>query len=290
MIVFKRIADLTAWLEKQRNSGKSIGFVPTLGALHEGHISLINISKKASQITVCSIFVNPTQFNDPKDFEKYPVTLEKDIALLEKAAVDVLFHPGVSELYPAGTTGLEHYDLGRLETLLEGKSRPGHFQGVCQVMSRLLTVVRPDQLFMGQKDYQQCMVIQRLLALMGLPTQLQKCPIIRERDGLAMSSRNLRLTPPQRTRATAIYRALLLIKEQGRRSVDTAIREAEALLKQADFQIDYITIADAATLEPVDPVAAARTAATPAPGIPSDLVALIAAFQGDIRLIDNMLI
>jgi pantoate--beta-alanine ligase len=279
MIVFKRIADLTAWLEKQRNSGKSIGFVPTLGALHEGHISLINISKKASQITVCSIFVNPTQFNDPKDFEKYPVTLEKDIVLLEKAAVDVLFHPGVSELYPSGTTGLEHYDLGRLETLLEGKSRPGHFQGVCQVMSRLLTVVRPDQLFMGQKDYQQCMVIQRLLALMDLPTRLRKCPIIREPDGLAMSSRNLRLTPPQRARATAIYRALLLIKEKGRHSGDTAIREGEALLKQADFQIDYITIADAATLEPITPAATS-----------ADIVALIAAFQGEIRLIDNMLI
>src|SRR5580698_7040426 len=147
MIVFKRIADLTAWLEKQRNSGKSIGFVPTLGALHEGHISLINISKKASQITVCSIFVNPTQFNDPKDFEKYPVTLEKDIYLLEKNETSILFLPQIEDVYPGGTEELERYDLGYLETILEGKYRPGHFQGVCQVMHRLLKIIQPDCLF-----------------------------------------------------------------------------------------------------------------------------------------------
>jgi pantoate--beta-alanine ligase len=279
MILFKRSADLTTWLKKETAEGKSTGFVPTLGALHAGHISLITISKKETDITVCSIFVNPTQFNDPKDYQKYPVTLEKDIALLESAGADILFLPGLPELYPTGTTNLEHHDLGRLETILEGKYRPGHFQGVCQVMYRLLSIVRPDHLFMGQKDYQQCMVVQRLLSLMNLPTRLHRCPIVREPDGLAMSSRNLRLTPAQRANATAIYRALLLLKEQWRNAGPEAITAAEAVLKQADFQIDYIAVADAATLEPVAYPANAAA-----------IVALIAAFQGEVRLIDNIIL
>src|ERR1700753_3477170 len=184
MIVFKKAGDLASWLDKQRSEGRSIGFVPTMGALHQGHISLIAISKKATSLTVCSIFVNPTQFNDPKDFQKYPITIEKDIALLEKADTDILFLPEVSEMYPTGTSGLEHYDLGPLETLLEGKFRPGHFQGVAQVMQRLLNIVRPDDLFMGSKDYQQCMVVQRLIEIMALPAVLHRCPIVREPDGL----------------------------------------------------------------------------------------------------------
>jgi pantoate--beta-alanine ligase len=279
MILFKHAADLTGWLKKETAKARSVGFVPTLGALHAGHISLIDISKNSADLTVCSIFVNPTQFNDPKDFLKYPVTIEKDIALLEAAGVDVIFLPGVSELYPGGTTGLEHYELGPLETLLEGKYRPGHFQGVCQVMFRLLSLVRPDHLFMGQKDYQQCMVIQRLLVLMALPTRLYKCPIVREPDGLAMSSRNLRLTPEQRIHASAIYQALLSLARTWRAAPVSALAGAEVILKQADFQIDYITVADAESLEPI-----ADTRNSTA------IVALIAAFQGEIRLIDNMIL
>src|SRR5882757_11264752 len=178
MILFKRAEDLTGWLREQRSRGKSIGFVPTMGALHPGHISLIDISKKTTEITVCSVFVNPTQFNDPRDFQKYPITIENDILLLEKAGTDALFLPEVGEIYPNGIKDLEKYDLGRLETLLEGAFRPGHFQGVCQVMRRLLEAVRPDQLFMGQKDYQQCMVVRRLLEIIGLPTRLYPSPII----------------------------------------------------------------------------------------------------------------
>ncbi|HWB92540.1 MAG TPA: pantoate--beta-alanine ligase, partial [Puia sp.] len=200
MVIFKYAADLAGWLKKQRAAGQKINFVPTMGALHAGHISLITISKNRPSLTVCSIFVNPTQFNDPKDFQKYPITIDKDILLLEHAGADVLFLPGIGELYPAGLEDLEHYDLGPLESLLEGKYRPGHFQGVCQVMQRLLNIVRPDDLFMGSKDYQQCMVVQRLLTLMDLPTNLHRCPIVREPDGLAMSSRNVRLTPEQRIR------------------------------------------------------------------------------------------
>jgi pantoate--beta-alanine ligase len=282
MILFKRAGDLTRWLDQQRISGKSIGFVPTLGALHAGHISLIAISKKTAGMTVCSIFVNPTQFNDPKDFQKYPITLEKDIALLEQAGTDVLFLPEVEEVYPEGTSGLEHYDLGRIETLLEGQYRPGHFQGVCQVMRRLLDVVRPDDLFMGQKDYQQCMVLLRLLELRGMPTRLHRCPILREPDGLAMSSRNMRLTPDQRQKATAIYKAIQSIRDGwgSAEPISALITAATGLLETAGFRVDYVSIADATTLEPLH----SRMPAKPGS------VALIAAFLGEVRLIDNMVL
>jgi pantoate--beta-alanine ligase len=280
MILFKRAGDLTRWLDQQRHSRELIGFVPTMGALHAGHISLIAISKKSTDLTICSIFVNPTQFNDPKDFQKYPITLEKDIALLEQTGTDVLFLPEVQQLYPSGTTGLEHYDLGPLETLLEGKYRQGHFQGVCQVMRRLLDLVRPDDLFMGQKDYQQCMVIQRLLELRGMHTRLHRCPILREADGLAMSSRNMRLTPEQREKATAIYKALQSIRTDWATGlpVHKLIETATHLLESSAFRVDYVSIADPTTLEPLD----SRTSSPPA------AVALIAAFLGEVRLIDNM--
>ena len=271
MILFKRAGDLAGWLEQQRATGRSIGFVPTLGALHAGHISLIDISKKSTSLTVCSIFINPTQFNNLSDFQKYPITLEKDIYGLEKAGTDALFLPEVEEIYPGGTGGLEHYDLGVLETILEGKFRPGHFQGVCQVMRRLLDIVRPDHLFMGQKDYQQCMVVRRLLELMGAATELHPCPIVREADGLAMSSRNLRLTEAERKNAPAIYQALCLLKEGG------SIAEAKKILELAEFRIDYVEVADAKTLMPVT-------------GKEEKVVALVAAFQGEIRLIDNMIL
>lgn len=298
---------MTTWLQQQRNAERTIGFVPTMGALHAGHISLIIISKNTTSLTVCSIFVNPTQFNDPKDFQKYPVTLEKDIALLEKAGVDILFLPEVAEMYPNGTTGLENYDLGRLETLLEGQYRPGHFQGVCQVMQRLLNLVRPDHLFMGSKDYQQCMVVQRLLGIMGLPATLHRCPIVREADGLAMSSRNVRLNPTQRANAVAIFRALTTIREGwGAQPISFLIENAVRLLEAAGFRVDYVSIADAKTLEPLgapssraaskdgsSSSAAAGIANAGAPGaagLPAVAVALIAAFLGEVRLIDNMVL
>lgn len=289
MILFKRAGDLTGWLHGQRSEGKSIGFVPTLGALHPGHISLIDISKKTTDITVCSIFVNPTQFNDPKDFQKYPITIEKDIYLLEKAGTDVLFLPEVSELYPGGTEALERYELGRLETLLEGKYRPGHFQGVCQVMRRLLGMVGPDDLFMGQKDYQQCMVVRRLLELMGSSTRLHPCPIVREADGLAMSSRNMRLSEEERKKATAIYRGLTLIKEEwreggGKDGAEAMLSPARAILEEAGFRIEYISIAEAGTLEPIGNGVGIETTSE------GGAVTLAAAFLGEVRLIDNMLL
>ena len=198
---------MKSWLSSQRIKGKTIGFVPTMGALHAGHINLIENCRRDSDLTVCSIFVNPAQFNDPKDFEKYPVSIEKDIEMLTNAGSSVLFLPSVEEIYPTGRTNLETYDLGSLETLLEGRYRPGHFQGVCQVMSRLLNRVEPDHLFMGQKDFQQCLVVQRLINILNLRLEFHIVPTVREKDGLAQSSRNLRLTADQRKNAIAISQA-----------------------------------------------------------------------------------
>jgi len=217
--------------------------------------------------------------NDPKDFQKYPITIEKDIFLLEKAGTDALFLPEAGELYPGGTKDLEKYELGRLETLLEGKYRPGHFQGVCQVMRRLLDVVAPDDLFMGQKDYQQCMVVARLLHLMKSSARLHPCPIVREADGLAMSSRNMRLTEKEREKAPAIYRALTLVKEEWGKP--GALSRARAILEENGFRIDYVEIADAGTLEPIDAGFG---------GNQKNVVVLVAAFLGEIRLIDNILL
>jgi len=284
MIIFKYAEPLARYIQQQKDAAKQIGFVPTMGALHNGHIALIDQSKKDTSITVCSIFVNPTQFNNSSDYQLYPNTIEQDIARLEKAGCDVLFLPAIAEMYPQGTTGLEHYDLGYLETLLEGKYRPGHFQGVCQVMYRLLSMVQPHKLFMGQKDYQQCMVVSRLLQLMQSPTELITCPTLREPDGLAMSSRNMRLSPEDRQKATTIYKCLTLIKQEcNQGKAWTVIKEkAIQLLTDAGFRIDYIELADANTLQP-----ATATMATIYQG---PRVALIAAFLHDVRLIDNMLI
>jgi pantoate--beta-alanine ligase len=280
MIIFKYADQLARYIEQQKTAGKLIGFVPTMGALHNGHIALIDQSKKNTAVTVCSIFVNPTQFNNASDYQLYPNTIEKDIVKLEAAGCNVLFLPAITEMYPQGTTNLEQYDLGYLETLLEGKFRPGHFQGVCQVMNRLLTMVKAHKLFMGQKDYQQCMVVNRLLHLMQSPTELITCPTLRETDGLAMSSRNMRLTPEDRQKATTIYKCLTLIKQECNQGVNWPVikEKASQLLTDAGFRIDYVELADASTLEPAG-------AAGQKPR-----VALIAAFLHDVRLIDNMLL
>ena len=233
-----------------------------------------------NHITVASIFVNPAQFNDQKDFEKYPVTIEKDIELLEAAGCNVLFLPSAEEIYPEGYNLPAQYDFGYLETILEGKYRPGHFQGVCKVMDRLLDIVRPDNLYMGQKDYQQCMVVKRLLSLMQLPASLHTCPTLREADGLAMSSRNMRLGPAERRNATAIFLTLNYIKDNIKTGeLANIITESTDTLTKHDFKVDYVAIADAQTLELLDVWNGTQK-----------IVALIAAFQHEVRLIDNMLL
>jgi pantoate--beta-alanine ligase len=282
MILIKKAKSLLEWLDNQRKYGKKIGFVPTMGALHPGHISLINASRKENEITVCSIFVNPTQFNDPKDFEKYPITLEKDISMLEEAGCQVLFLPAVNEMYPAGTEQNKKYNLGFLEAVLEGSFRPGHYQGVCMVVERLLEMVQPDNLYLGQKDYQQCMVITRLVELMDKKDQLtiRICPTLREKDGLAMSSRNMLLNEKERKTATAIFKVLITIKENLKPGpLSTMIKQALNSLEDAGFKTDYVEIADAVNLSTVTDWDGKQK-----------LVALIAAFINEVRLIDNMIL
>jgi len=195
MITFKKTNELQEQLDQCRLKNGCIGFVPTMGALHDGHLSLLKTSLRENKFTVCSIFVNPAQFNDPNDFKKYPSTINEDLSKLETNGCDILFLPSVEEVYPDGFEVRKKYDLGYLDTLLEGEFRPGHFQGVCMAVEKLLLIVRPDKLYLGQKDYQQCMIITRLIQLMGLEEKVNVriCPILREKDGLAMSSRNMRL-------------------------------------------------------------------------------------------------
>lgn len=283
MYLFKRSSDLKKHLDLVRKSNKSIGFVPTMGALHAGHLSLIQATRQKNDVVVCSIFVNPTQFNDPKDFEKYPITIEEDIKKLNNVSTDILFLPSVEEMYPEGLESDLHYDFGDLETILEGKFRPGHFQGVGRIVHKLLDIVQPDQLFMGQKDLQQCLIIRRLLAITHSPVKLVVCPTEREKDGLAMSSRNARLSPAARKKAVGIYQALLHIKDnfgKGLHFMEGA-HEAFDTLKKQGFEPEYVDIlrVDNDTLVPLDQP----------PGNATVVVA-VAAWLDGVRLIDNMIL
>lgn len=282
MILFKKATDLRKWLDVQQAKGNSIGFAPTMGALHNGHISLIEQSKKANAITVSSIFVNPTQFNDPKDFAKYPITLEKDIAMLEAAGCDVIFLPSVKEMYPDGIKPAIHYDLGYLETLLDGKFRPGHYQGVCMVVQRLLEIVKPDSLYLGQKDYQQCMVIKRLIELFKQDDKIKVsiCPTLREANGLAMSSRNMRLKDDERKTAATIFHCLSMIKDNLKQGNLTELKnKAVRILEEAGFRVDYVEIADVNKLYLLNHWDGEQK-----------IIALVAAFMNEVRLIDNLLL
>ena len=276
MILYKQAKSLTTYLADQIETGTVIGFVPTMGALHQGHLSLLAKAKQDCGLVVCSIFVNPTQFNNPDDFQKYPVTIEKDIELLAANGCDVLFLPAVGEIYPEGYVA-KHYDLGSLETVLEGVYRPGHFQGVCQVVDRLLQIVDPARIYMGQKDYQQCQVIQRLLTLTGRSNlTLVIAPTVREQDGLAMSSRNLRLNNAQRTKATALFKELSRAKKElASTPLDQIKSNAIEHLSDKGFRVDYFEIADAHSL-------------SPATGPSGQTIALVAAYLDDVRLIDNL--
>lgn len=280
MLIFKDINDISNYLTALQANGTKTGFVPTMGALHLGHVSLIAEAKKNSDAVVSSIFVNPTQFNNTNDFDKYPSTIEQDIYMLEKAGCDTLFLPSVKEMYPEGLATKKQYDLGYLETVLDGAYRPGHFQGVCRVVEKLLTIVHPDKLFLGQKDYQQCLVIKKLSALMQADMEIIICPTLRESDGLAMSSRNLRLTDADRKKAPMIYKTLQFIQQNIRPGFLNDLKERAANYLTADgFKVDYVEIADASTLELME----TWDGKTP-------LVALGAAFISEVRLIDNLLL
>lgn len=279
MIIFKKVKDLEAFIESQKKAGKTIGFVPTMGALHAGHISLIDASKAGNDITACSIFVNPTQFNNPADFEKYPITIETDIDKLEEAGCDILFLPPVDEVYPPGTKQL-HYDLGYLETILEGAFRPGHYQGVCQVVHRLLDIVKPTILYLGQKDFQQCMVLKKLIELKNINTSIHIEKTIREKDGLAMSSRNMRLNEAERKLALKIFETLSFIKNEMKPgNLQDIKQKANVFLSSHGFKVDYTEIANAENLQLLDNWDGK-----------TKTVILIAAYLNEVRLIDNFVL
>jgi pantoate--beta-alanine ligase len=277
MLIFTKIAELKGFLKQIKSADQSVGFVPTMGALHNGHISLIAISKKACNITVCSIFVNPTQFNDKADLKRYPRMPEKDAAFLEKAGCDVLFMPSVEEIYP--TEKKETYDFGYLNTVLEGKYRPGHFNGVAQVVKRLFEIVEPDKAFFGSKDYQQVMIIKALVKQMNSNIEIVNCPILRETDGLAMSSRNTLLSKEEREIASRVPKIMLEAKQI---ALSKGINEAkhfvtEQISKVTDMKLEYFEICDVELKELTDIKEA------------NNAIGLIAVFVGKIRLIDNLM-
>jgi pantoate--beta-alanine ligase len=281
MVIFKKIKDIKDYIRLQNTAGRRPGFIPTMGALHAGHLSLIEKTRADGMLAVCSIFLNPTQFNDKKDLERYPVSTDDDIELLVKAGCDVLFLPDVQEIYPDGKGHAKTYDFGYLDTILEGAKRPGHFRGVGQVVARLLDIVQPSKLYLGQKDYQQCMVITKLAGMIGMKDmEVVICPTTREADGLAMSSRNRRLTESQRSLAGIIYQCLVSIEsKQHTTSFSIVRKECEDILTAKGFAPEYIALADARDLTLLDEY----KQDTP-------MVALIAAKIGEIRLIDNILV
>jgi pantoate--beta-alanine ligase len=277
MKLIKHIKILQEHVLVYKELGRTIGFIPTMGALHAGHVSLIERSVKENDVTICSIFVNPTQFNNPDDLKKYPITIEADIDLLEKAGCNILFLPSVDEMYLADEQP-SHYNLGNLENLLEGKYRPGHFQGVCIIVDKLLAAVIPHVLYLGKKDFQQCMVIHKMMQEKKYDILLQICDTIREADGLAMSSRNMRLNVVEREKALCIIKSLQMIKEGIEPGNITNLKIAASnFLLNNGYKVDYTEIADAETLELQNHWDGKRK-----------LVALVAAYLNEVRLIDNI--
>jgi pantoate--beta-alanine ligase len=281
MLLFKKVADLQCHLAHLRAEGKTIGFVPTMGALHEGHVSLIQAALHANDCVVCSIFVNPAQFNDPADLQKYPRTTAADIGTLIQPGCQVLFLPPVEEIYPESQKmKAVNFDFGYLAQPMEGAHRPGHFDGVAKVVHRLLEIVEPDRLYMGQKDFQQLSIVRKMLQLTHSPVHLVGCPIVREADGLAMSSRNVLLGKNQRAVAPMIFKTLSAAKNMVEKSKPAAITDmALEKLNASGMAPEYFEIADGRTLKPVRDFENADF-----------VVACTAVMAGNVRLIDNMVL
>jgi len=278
--IFKTKSALKAFLNPLKASGKKIALVPTMGALHNGHISLIDLAKENADIIICSIFVNPTQFTDPKDLEKYPRPIEHDLAMLNQAGCHGVFMPNVEEMYPQGADENWHIDLGNAEFLLEGAFRKGHYQGVTQIVKKLFDAVEPDVAMFGQKDFQQVLMIKNMVAHFNLPIILITCPIIREEDGLAMSSRNIHLTAIDREHSLVLSKSLQFVIDNFEKLSLMELENRAKLFYQnlRGVELDYFTIANGDTLEP----AKLKNE--------TNLVALVAAKVGTTRLIDNMII
>ncbi len=279
--VIATLAELQSSLTPLKTSGLKIALVPTMGALHQGHLSLIAEAQKLADIVVCSIFVNPTQFTDPKDLEKYPRPLEHDIKMLTEAGCNFVFMPSVKEMYPSYPTP-ENWkiDLGEAEFVLEGEFRKGHYQGVTQIVYKLFDAVKPDVAMFGQKDFQQVLMIKNMVKVLDLEVQIAVCPIIRETDGLAMSSRNIHLSQTDREHALVLSRALFYIEANyNELELDQLLKESEAMINSIPgVELDYLTIANGDTLLPITEKTHQNT------------VALVAAKVGQTRLIDNVII
>ena len=251
MKVFKKIVDLQNALFDDRKQGKEIGLVPTMGALHEGHASLVRRSVKENGITVVSVFVNPTQFNDKNDLKNYPRDLEADCRLLESCGADYVLAPEVEEMYPSPDT--RQFEFPPVSTVMEGAHRPGHFNGVCQVVSRLFYIVRPDRAYFGEKDWQQIAVVKAMVRQLGLPVQIVECPIVRDDDGLARSSRNTLLAPDERAIAPTIYKALKNSVTYAKKHTlkETHDKVVDDINKVEGLEVEYFSIVDGNTLQDV---------------------------------------
>lgn len=278
MEIFNEIKPIRAFLTAQKKRGKSVGLVPTMGALHEGHLELIRISRQENDLTVCSIYVNPAQFNNAGDLEKYPRTLASDTALLEAAGCDAVFAPANSEMYSIPSQ--LHFDMGHLDKILEGEFRPGHFSGVALVVSKLFNIVAPTRAYFGQKDFQQLKVITKLVEELMFDIELRSVPIVREESGLAMSSRNQRLNTEEKERATVFYRSLLLAKDllkKGESIIPVREKVKQLCESEAAVRLEYFEWVDTVNLKPAENVS-------------SQTILLIAGYVGEVRLIDNLIV
>ena len=278
MRVLTNINSLNQLLEKSRVSNKNIGFVPTMGALHDGHLSLVKLAQKDCDVVVCSIFVNPTQFNDSNDLKNYPNTIEEDIKLLEKSSCDILFLPNLTEMYPQGLI-TKQFQLNGIDKVLEGEKRPGHFDGVCTIVHRLFSIVKPNIAYFGKKDFQQVVVIRQMVNSLSLSIQIKSGETIRDKDGLAKSSRNNLLSVTQRKKATYIYISLQKIKSLYGKVDCTQLKEMikDDINQVQDMELDYVEIVNPHSFRPLQ-----------GKGTNEDAVALMAVFLGKVRLIDNL--
>jgi pantoate--beta-alanine ligase len=279
MEIFQTLSDLTKYLTPYWEGGKSIGFVPTMGALHNGHLSLIREAKKENDLVVCSIFVNPIQFNNPEDLKHYPRVLDLDTQKLKDIECNVLFAPSELEVFPEQVK--ETFDFGDLEIVMEGKFRPGHFNGVAIVVKRFFEMIKPTRAYFGLKDYQQLLIIHRMTKEHNLPIEIVPCPIIREVNGLAMSSRNERLSQSERKHAAIIYETLKMVKL---RSGFSTIKETynyveQQFKKNKNFRLEYFEIVDMYSLKPLQTWTESNTS-----------IACIAVWVGQVRLIDNIIL
>lgn len=279
MKLFQTLTEIRSYVQLLKQNGKKAGFVPTMGALHQGHMSLVKLARQENDIVICSVYVNPIQFNNPDDLVKYPRTLEADMAMLEAAGCDVVFAPSDREMYPEPDKTV--YDFGMLDKVMEGRFRPGHFNGVAIVVRRLLEITQPDVAYFGEKDFQQLCIIREMVKMISLPVRIVSCPIVREPDGLAMSSRNQRLLPEERTVAPLLYLAL---QKAAAHYADFTPAELQQMIiadieQNSLFRVEYVEIVDMDSLMPVPTWSGSRR-----------IIVCLAVYLGQVRLIDNIML